>query len=262
MRSILVNADRTATMADRLETGLSLARATGGHVTVQIASALARYISIDPMGGSYLAAEAMEQALADDSALAKTLEDQLQGQDVAYDIVRSEFDSMESLELASRLADVIVVSRGQDIAGQLAITAEAPVLVVPDGTMGGLRFPLGAACIGWVGGNAAAAALRSAVPILQSCGEVHLLTVTEKQGGFPGLEALAYLSRHGVKAELVELTRLGSTQETLARAVSEKRADLFVMGAYGKSRMREYLFGGVTQYFLTEPSAPALLLSH
>ncbi len=262
MRSILVNADRTRTMADRLETGLSLARATGGHVTVQIASALARYISIDPMGGSYLAAEAMEQALADDGALAQKLEEQLQGQDVAYDVVRSEFDPTESLELASRLADVVVVSRGQGIAGQLAITAQAPVLVVPDDARGGLRFPLATACIGWDGGNEAAAALRSSVPILQGCGEVFVLAVTEKQGGFAGLEALAYLSRHGVKAELVELARQGSTEETLVRAVSEKRSDLLIMGAYGKSRMREYLFGGVTQYFLTEPSAPALLLAH
>ena len=34
------------------------------------------------------------------------------------------------------------------------------------------------------------------------------------------------------------------------------------MGAYGKSRMREYLFGGVTRYFLEESAKPALLLAH
>lgn len=262
MRSILVNADRSPAMSSRLESGLSLARMTGGHVTVQIASALARYIAIDPMGGSYLAAEAMERAMADDSALAAALDEQLRGQDVPYDVLRSEFDAMESLELASRLADVVVVSRGQGIAGQLAISGQAPVLVVPDGVQNGLGFPLATACIGWDGGNEAAAALRGAVPILRSCSETYLLAVTEKQGGFAGLEALAYLSRHGVKAELVELSHRGSTQETLAQAVKDKRADLMVMGAYGKSRMREYLFGGVTQHFLTDPTAPALLLAH
>ena len=262
MRSILVNADRSPAMDGRLETGLSLARAMGGHVTVQIASALARYISIDPMGGSYLAAEAMEQALANDAALALTLEERLQGQDVPYDVVRSEFDPMESLELASRLADVVVVSRGQGMAGQLAITAQAPILVVPDGVKDGLGFPLATACIGWDGGNEAAVALRSAVPILRGCGETLLLAVTEKPGGFAGLEALAYLSRHGVKAELVELARQGSTQESLARAVRERRGDLLVMGAYGKSRLREYLFGGVTEHFLSDPAGPGLLLAH
>ncbi len=262
MRSILVNADRSPSMAGRLESGLSLARLTGGHVTVMIASALARYISIDPLGGSYLAAEAMELALADDSALADALEEQLRGQDVAYDIVRSEYDAIESLELASQLCDVVVVSRGQGNAGELAILAQSPVLVVPDGATGGIGFPLKAACIGWDGGNHAATALRSAVPILKGCGQVSVLSVLEKPGGFAGLEALAYLSRHGVTAELAELTPRGSTPETLAQAVREKGADLLVMGAYGKSRMREYLFGGVTQYFLTQPSGPALLLAH
>lgn len=262
MRSILVSADRGPGMDDRLETGLSLARATGGHLTVQIASALARYISIDPTGGSYLAAKAMDQALADDGALAAALDDQLRGQDVPYDIVRSDFDPIESLELASRLADVLVVSRGQQIAGQLAIITRTPVLVVPDGNKNGLKFPVATACVGWDGGNEAAAALRGAVPILQGCGETLLLTVTEKPGGMAGLEAMAYLSRHGVKAELVELARQGSTQATIAQAVRERRADLLVMGAYGKSRMREYLFGGVTEHFLTDPAEPALLLVH
>lgn len=262
MRSILVSADRGPAMGGRLESALSLARSTGGHVTVLVASALSRYIAIDPLGGSYLAAEAMERAMADDDALADTLEKRLQGQDVAYDVKRSEFDAQESLELATRLSDVVVVSRGQANAGQLAITGEAPVLVIPDGTAAGVSFPLSNACIGWDGGNEAAAALRSAVPILQGCADVSLLTVTEKPGGFAGLDALAYLSRHGVKAELVELARKGTTQDTLAQAINDKRADLMVMGAYGKSRMREYLFGGVTQHFLTDPSAPALLLGH
>jgi nucleotide-binding universal stress UspA family protein len=262
MRSILINADRSPCLTDRLATGLSLARLTGGHVTVMIASALARYIAIDPTGGSYLAAEAMQRALADDGALAEALDQRLRGQDVAYDVVRSEYDAMESLDLASRLCDVIVVSRGQGNAGQLAIMANAPVLVVPDDSKGGLGFPLRAACIAWDGSNEAAAALRSAVPILQGCDQVSVLTVTEKPGGFAALEAMAYLSRHGIKAELAELAPQGSTQETLARAVRDRNAGLLVMGAYGKSRMREYLFGGVTQYFLTEASAPALLLAH
>ena len=34
------------------------------------------------------------------------------------------------------------------------------------------------------------------------------------------------------------------------------------MGAYGKSRMREFLFGGVTAYFLSDKAAPALLFAH
>jgi nucleotide-binding universal stress UspA family protein len=86
--------------------------------------------------------------------------------------------------------------------------------------------------------------------------------VQEKPGGFAAIEALRYLSRHGVKAELHELARTGSTEETLAAAVGRLQGQLLVMGAYGKSRMREYLFGGVTRYFLEDSDEPALLLGH
>ena len=45
-------------------------------------------------------------------------------------------------------------------------------------------------------------------------------------------------------------------------ATQERGADLLVMGAYGHSRVREYLFGGVTRYFLEQVAGPALLLAH
>jgi len=61
---------------------------------------------------------------------------------------------------------------------------------------------------------------------------------------------------------LHELTKAGSTEETLAKAAVRCKAQLLVMGAYGHSRMREYLFGGVTRYFLDDCPGPALLLTH
>ena len=106
------------------------------------------------------------------------------------------------------------------------------------------------------------AAIRAAAPLLAKCGEVHLLSVREKQGGFPAPDALCYLSRHGVKAELHELDRVGSIEETLAAGVARLQGDLLVMGAFGHSRLREFLFGGVTRYFLGNGVAPALLLAH
>ena len=92
--------------------------------------------------------------------------------------------------------------------------------------------------------------------------EVHLLTVKEKSGGFPATDALRYLSRHGVKAELTVLPRVGSTEETLAAALTRLQAGLLVMGAFGHSRLREFLFGGVTNYFMSVEGGPALLLAH
>lgn len=260
MRSILVYADRSPSMQARLETGLSLARANGGHVTVLVDTPISHYVSMDPMGMYYVASDAMKAALADDDAHGQAIEAQLARQDVPFDVVRSEAAPLDALVSASRLADVVVLSRSSALAGELVLSVHTPVLVLPDASE--LKLPLGVACIAWDGGNEAANALRSAIPLLAGCGAVHVLTVKEKPGGFPATDAVRYLSRHGVAAEMRELARSGSTEETLASAIIGLGGDVLVMGAYGKSRMREYLFGGVTRYFLKEIGEPALLLAH
>jgi nucleotide-binding universal stress UspA family protein len=260
MRSILVYADRSPSMDARLETGLSLARVNGGHVTVLVDTPISRYVAMDPMGMSYVASEAMKEALADDDAHGKAIEQQLASQDVSFDVLRSESEPLDALAAASKLADVVILSRSSALAGELALSVHTPVLVLPD--LGELKLPLACACIAWDGGNESAMALRSAVPLLAGCAAVHVLTVKEKPGGFPATDAVRYLSRHGVSAELSEISRSGSTEETLAGEVARLGGELLVMGAYGKSRMREYLFGGVTRYFLEESAKPALLLAH
>jgi nucleotide-binding universal stress UspA family protein len=260
MRSILVSADRRPGMEARLETALSLARSTGGHVTFLFDTPVARYVAMDPMGGSYVASDALKQALADDDAAAERLEQHMSREDVAFDIVRSEAEPVEALSRAARLADLVIVSRSGGLAGDLALSSRTPILAVGDSAA--LSAPLGSACIAWDGGDEAACAMRHAVPLLAGCGAVRVITVAEKPGGFPPTDALRYLSRHGIKAELDELSRRGSTEETLDVAVSQSGADILIMGAYGKSRMREYLFGGVTRHFLDKQSGPALLLAH
>ena len=86
--------------------------------------------------------------------------------------------------------------------------------------------------------------------------------VTEKPGGFPAAEALRYLRQHGIEATPRALQRHGSTEQTLAAAVAESGCGLLVLGAYGRSRLREFLFGGVTRHFLEDGAAPALLMAH
>ena len=260
MRSILVHADRRAGAAARLETALSLARAMNGHVSVLIDTPVARYIAMDPMGGSYVASDALKQAMADDDANAAEIEERLRREDVPFDIIRSEAEPVEALARAARLADVAVLSRSGGLAGELALVSHTPVLALGDDAP--LAMPLGKVCVAWDGGDEAAIALRGAVPLLAGCESVELLTVAEKPGGFPPTDALRYLSRHWVKAELQELQRRGSTEETLAVAVGQAGADLLVMGAFGHSRVRQFLFGGVTRYFLEEAQSPPLLLAH
>ncbi len=260
MRSILVNVDRRPGMTARLDTALSLARAFSGHITLVVDTPVARYVSMDQMGGSFIASEALREAMDDDLAYAKTLEAQLLHESVPFDVVRSEAEPVDALASAARLADLVVLSRSSGIAGELALVSSTPVLALGDNTA--LQAPVGKVCIAWDGGDEAACALRNSIALLSGAESVSVVTVKEKSGGFPSTEALRYLSRHGIAAELIELTREGTTEETMAREVERLEADLLVMGAYGRSRFREFLFGGVTRHFLESENGPALLLAH
>ena len=260
MRSILVNADRKPSNDARIDTALDLARHFHGHVTVVVDTPVTRYIAMDPMGGSYVVSGALDKARQEDDAAAAEIEARLARDDVPFDLQRSEDDPISCLANAARLADVVIVSRSGGLAGELALVSHTPVLALPDHRT--LQLPVRRACVAWDGGEQAAAALRASVPLLRSCQMVKVISVTEKPGGFPATDALRYLSRHDIHAELEEHERQRSTEETIAKAAAAAHAELLVMGAYGKSRMREFLFGGVTAYFLDEADAPALLLAH
>lgn len=261
MRSILVQAGRDPGMTARLDAAMTIARARNGHITLLIDTPIDRFVTTDPYGGTYVAREALETALKDDDALAQAFAGRLQNDDVPFDIAQFETQPLDAMASAARLADLSVVSRDCGYAGDLALASRSPVLVL--GTRTALTQPLRTACIAWDGGDEAAHALRSAVPLLAGCDAVHVLTVlTEKAEGFPPTDALRYLSRHGIAAELRELQRGPSIEETLAGEVNRLGADLLVIGAYSHSRVREFLFGGVTRYFLGEEGGPALLLAH
>ena len=103
--------------------------------------------------------------------------------------------------------------------------------------------------------------------MLSRASQVQLLTVREQQDAErPDLlptDAAKYLARHGIEAEIVELASDGklSTAEILSQAAEIRKAAYLVMGAYGHSRFRERILGGVTRDMLTNPKTP-LLLSH
>lgn len=260
MRSILVQAGRDQYNAVRLDTALSLARAVNGHVTLLIDTPVERFVTVDPYGGTFIAREAFEEAVAEDNALADQLGGRLAKDDVPFDVIKYEINPLEAMLQAANLADMVVVSRHCGFAGDLMVESKAPVLVLGKTA---IAFPLQSAAVAWDGSAEAARALRSAVPLLAHCAQVAVLTVTsEAPRGFPSSDALRYLARHGIKAEMSELTKGNSVEETLAEAAARQHAQLLIMGGYGHSRVREFLFGGVTRYFLEDAAGPALFLAH
>ena len=53
----------------------------------------------------------------------------------------------------------------------------------------------------------------------------------------------------------------GVAHEQIVRAAKRQRAGLIVMGAYGHSRLREFVFGGATRHVLDDMTRP-VFMSH
>jgi len=135
-----------------------------------------------------------------------------------------------------------------------------PVLIVPNTTRKNFQFSK--AIVGWDGSREAARAAFDAVPLLQMSRETEVTCFNahkerEISGDVPGSELANSLARHDINATAVcEKTRKSVSRALMDRA---ETSDLLVMGAYGHSRLREDIFGGVTHQALTEMPCPILL---
>lgn len=259
MRSILCPADRAATLDDRVETALALARITNGHVTFQIATPFAQMALWEPFGGAALSAQIMNEARAADEQLGVDLDNRLSGQDVAFDIVLSDQGRVEGVAAAARFTDLIIASLDDPALEEIALGSRCPVLALPKGVpLMALDCPV---LLAWDGGQEAASAMRAALPLLAQASAVHIITIREKAEDFPARDAASYLSRHDIHAEVHELERQGTIAATIAQKASQLDAGLVVMGLYGKGRLRELLLGGVSRELLDTSQLP-LLLAH
>jgi len=271
MRSILVYADNGPGFADRMTAALDLARAESGHVRFVVINPSAAIFAVDPMGGNYIPQGALEALRSEADAVHARIAAQMAGEDVAWDCRQYEGSPFDMVAQAALLSDVIVLSLGSAARhirphpllpiGDVAIATRRAILAVPSD-----QPPLPPAprvMIAWDGGQEAANALRAGLSVLARAATVHLVTITEKPDGFPATDAAAYLSRHGIGSEIVEYARAPdlTIEEMLEREAAALDADLVVMGAYGHSRLRETLLGGVTRYALAEARRP-LLLAH
>jgi nucleotide-binding universal stress UspA family protein len=149
-----------------------------------------------------------------------------------------------------------------DFPERLAIESGRPVLVIPNGwEFSALPRSI---TVAWKGRREAARATFDALPLLKRAERVQVITVEEDQrgeAGPPDTEIAAALDRHGVKVSLAKFPAIeASAGEEINRRASQ-HSELLVMGAYGQSRFREFVFGGVTRHILQNMKVP-VLFSH
>jgi len=174
----------------------------------------------------------------------------------------------------ARCAD-IVISGGQSpafsdafalaSAKDLVMQAGRPLLVVPDNAN---WLDLRSVLVAWKDTPEARRAVVDALPMLRKARDVTIIEIPE-QGDNRSVvmarvsDVAAWLARHGVTAtaRVSEAARNESAAAQLDKVAGDVGAGLIVAGAYGHSRFRELILGGVTQYLVTQ-SARSVLLSH
>jgi nucleotide-binding universal stress UspA family protein len=135
--------------------------------------------------------------------------------------------------------------------------AGRPVLTLPAGA-GPLE--LGTAVLAWKDTPQARRAAYDGLALMKLARRVIVLGVGERVEK-AALEAVsAWLSTHGVRPEIrFDGDFRGPAGPHVRHVAAETKAGLIVAGAYGRSRMREFVFGGVTRDLLTNSGVPCLM---
>ena len=272
-KSILVHYDAGKTAPARLETAIGIAGAFGAHVACLYALSAAP----DPSYG-YEAAQIMREAQLRrrDEMLAaarRGYEECLRRTGFEKAEWRaSEADALGAVALHARYADLVVIGQqnpewpsgvDKDFERSLPLAAGRPVLVVPYAFE---RRPVGRhVLVAWNASREAARAVNDALPLLERASHVHVVAFQPEKSGAahgeePGADIARYLTRHGVKVTVsrYDAPDMDVGNQLLSRAF-DLSADLIVMGAWGHSRLREFILGGVTRTLLESMTVPVLM---
>jgi nucleotide-binding universal stress UspA family protein len=189
--------------------------------------------------------------------------------------IRSEWRSLPYLssEVAvhAYYADLVVIARPESpgrtaappgLAESLVLSSGRPIIVFPPrGKVSGVRRIL----LAWNATRESIRAVGDALPLLVKAEAVEVLVVdhqrrAEGHGQEPGADIARHLAHHGAQ---VEVTRLSSGGKSVGRLLLSQAAafgaDLLVMGAYGHTQLREWMFGSVTRTVLYEADLPVLM---
>ena len=138
-----------------------------------------------------------------------------------------------------------------------------PLLLVPEGAQPTLNPKR--VLVAWDTRIEATRAVREALELLAAADEVRLAIVDpiegeRSHGEEPGADVATFLARHGVKVTVDRLpSENHSVADVLRRHAVDTDAGMLVMGAYGHSRLRERIFGGVTRSMLENPPVPLFI---
>lgn len=240
IKHIVVHVDDSTTGRERLSLAGSLAQRFGAYLTgigepedVILAEDFEATLETRTLGGEWIAAVGSMAAFVAHRAHAADL------------VVVGQHDpGLSSLE---RPEDVI-------------LTCGRPVLVVPHSKS--FSHVGENVLVAWNDSREAALAVEGALPLMADPNPITIVSVNPHPDADweVGGDLIRHFARHGLRARAETITQDGRSPASLVcmRATSE-HSDMIVMGAYGHSRWREMVLGGMTRDMLADMTVPVLM---
>ena len=141
---------------------------------------------------------------------------------------------------------------------RLVLESGRPLLIVPATAEADMFKRV---VVAWNGKKESVRATHEAMPLLKQATIVGVVAVkTSADEDIPCADIARHLARHGVNVEIEQpVEDVVDVGHWLQAHLEQFQADLLVMGAYGRSRYREMIFGGVTHHVLRTMPVPCLM---
>lgn len=183
------------------------------------------------------------------------------------DVVEAPIGPLQAAILRrARMADIIVAKAGDGgreadrrLAEDLLIGAGRPIILVPDEWQ--RQAFAERVVLAWDGGAKATRAIHDALALVDAADAVDVLVVSGSgEASDDDRLFFEHVRQHVPHATLVPVAlERGSAADAIEAYARTRHARLLVAGAYGHSRLRESVFGGVTQHLFDAPPCPLML---
>lgn len=278
-KDILVHLDPSAQSATRLRLAADLAQRHDAHLTgLLVIDVMTPMLMAGDGGGGAILGDLLEQMRQDALAAAATVEagfrETLRREGIAGEWRLVEGFAPSQVAMQARYADLAILGQPNPdglqasaaaVLEQALFASGRPVLVVP---FAGEFISIGhKILVGWNAGREATRALNDALPLLAAAKSVTVFCINPAGGDHglgeePGADIALHLARHGVPVTVERTVARGiEPGDILLNQAADTLSDLLVIGAYGHSRLREMVLGGVTRTLVRQMTLP-VLMSH
>lgn len=273
IKDIAVHLTGSSEDAVRIAHAIGVARTLDAHLTGLYLNQMPDILSItDPSGSAFLQ-RLVEQSVAQAAVTMEALHSQFRQLGVTYELRRIDVYPRQVgdvLASEARQSDLFLATRPygnpnreQWVEEAVLFQSGRPCLFVPPSFKGHADYKN--VLVAWKNTREAARAVADALPLLKKAKSVVIAIVDEERGAAeeqrsaPDQDIGRYMSRHGINAEVHVVDGWTSAGAALLNEAVRTASDLVVMGAYGHSRLREWMLGGATRDVLKSATIPVLV---